>query len=369
MAEIRVPTELLPADGRFGSGPSKVPNRAVEALASIAPELLGTSHRQARVRDQVARLRGGLAEFFGLPDGYEVVLGNGGTTAFWEAAVFGLIRDRAQLASFGEFGSKFAKAVAAAPFLSDPTVVKGEPGSAALLSAENGVDVYGTPHNETSTGVAVPVKRVGGDALMLHDATSAAGGLDFDPADTDVYYLAPQKGLASDGGLWIALMSPAALARVEEIAATGRYIPEFLSLSTAVDNSRKEQTYNTPALATIFLAAEQVDAMNAAGGLAQAAARCADSASRLYTWADKSPYAEPFVTDVDLRSNVVATIDFGEDVDAKELAKVLRANGILDTEPYRKLGRNQLRIAMYPAVDPADVSALTESIDYVVERL
>ncbi|MGH8877091.1 MAG: phosphoserine transaminase [Stackebrandtia sp.] len=369
MAEIRIPTDLLPADGRFGCGPSKVPAAAVEALAAAAPGFLGTSHRQARVRDEVARLRAGLAEFFALPDGYEVVLGNGGTTAFWEAAVFGLVRDRAQIASFGEFGAKFAKAVSAAPFLGDPTIVKAEPGTAAYLSAEDGVDVHATPQNETSTGVAVEVRRVPGDSLMLHDATSAAAGLDVDLNQTDAYYLAPQKGLASDGGLWIAIMSPAALSRVEEIAASGRYVPEFLNLATAVDNSRKEQTYNTPALATIFLAAEQLDAMNAAGGLAAAAKRCADSASRLYGWADASDSAQPFVTDPALRSNVVATIDFADSIDAKQLAKVLRANGVLDTEPYRKLGRNQLRIAMYPAIDPEDISALTACIDYAVERL
>ncbi|ADD40271.1 phosphoserine transaminase [Stackebrandtia nassauensis] len=369
MADIRIPTNLLPADGRFGSGPSKVPAAAITALAQAAPDFLGTSHRQARVRDQVARLRRGLSDFFRLPDGYEVVLGNGGTTAFWEAAVFGLVRETAQVASFGEFGAKFAKAIKTAPFVGDPTVITAEPGTAAYLSQQDGVDVYATPHNETSTGVAIDVKRVPGDGLMLHDATSAAGGLNFDVTETDVYYLAPQKGLASDGGLWIALMSPAALTRVEQIAASGRYIPEFLNLSTAVDNSRKEQTYNTPALATIFLAAEQVDTMNAAGGLDAAAARCADSADRLYTWAEKSPVASPFVTDPNLRSNVVATIDFADSVDAKELAKVLRANGVLDTEPYRKLGRNQLRIAMYPAIDPDDISALTACVDHVIDRL
>ncbi|MGH8794675.1 MAG: phosphoserine transaminase, partial [Stackebrandtia sp.] len=350
-------------------GPSKVPYAAISRLATAAPDFMGTSHRQARVRDQVARLRRGLASFFNLPDGYEVVLGNGGTTAFWEAAVFGLVRDRAQVASFGEFGAKFAKAVAAAPFLGEPTVVKAEPGQAAYLEAAEYVDVYGTPQNETSTGVAIPVRRVAGEGLMLHDATSAAAGLPVDLTQTDVYYFAPQKGLASDGGLWIAIMSPAALARVEEISASGRYIPEFLSLATAVDNSRKEQTYNTPALATIFLAAEQVDRLNAAGGLDAAAARCDDSAERLYLWAEKSRFASPFVTDASIRSNVVATVDFDESVDAKVVAKTLRANGVLDTEPYRKLGRNQLRIAMYPAIDPADVTALTDCIDYIVERL
>ena len=368
---IEIPANLKPADGRFGSGPSKVRQEAVAALQSAAPGFLGTSHRQAPVKDQVARLRRGIAQLFSLPDGYEVVLGNGGTTAFWEVAAFGLIRDRAQVASFGEFGSKFAKALQTAPFLGEPTVRKAEPGSAPSLEAEAGVDAYGTPHNETSTGVAVPVRRVAGaeGALMLHDATSAAAGIEIDVTQSDVYYFAPQKGLASDGGLWIALMSPAAIARAEEIKASGRYIPAFLDLMTAIDNSRKEQTYNTPALATIFLAAEQVDWINAHGGLSWSAKRCAESAATIYGWAERSTFATPYVKDAALRSPVVATIDFDDPVDASVVAKVLRANGIVDTEPYRKLGRNQLRIAMYPAVDPADVEALTGCIDHVVERL
>jgi phosphoserine aminotransferase len=369
---IEIPANLKPADGRFGSGPSKVRQEAVTALQAAAPGFLGTSHRQAPVRDQVARLRRGIAQLFNLPDGYEVVLGNGGTTAFWEVAAFGLVRDRAQLASFGEFGSKFVKAVQTAPFLGDPTVRKSEPGSAPTLEAEAGVDAYATPHNETSTGVAVPVKRVEGadqDALMLHDATSAAAGIEIDVTESDVYYFAPQKGLASDGGLWIALMSPAALARAEEIQASGRYIPAFLDLVTAIDNSRKEQTYNTPSLATVFLAAEQVDWINAHGGLSWSAKRCAESAAAIYGWADRSSFATPYVADPALRSPVVATIDFADLVDASAVAKVLRANGIVDTEPYRKLGRNQLRVALYPAVDPADVEALTGCIDHVVKRL
>ncbi len=369
---IEIPANLKPADGRFGSGPSKVRQEAVTALQAAAPGFLGTSHRQAPVRDQVARLRRGIAQLFNLPDGYEVVLGNGGTTAFWEVAAFGLVRDRAQLASFGEFGSKFVKAVQTAPFLGDPTVRRSEPGSAPTLEAEAGVDAYATPHNETSTGVAVPVKRVEGadqGALMLHDATSAAAGIEIDVTQSDVYYFAPQKGLASDGGLWIALMSPAALARAEEIQASGRYIPAFLDLVTAIDNSRKEQTYNTPSLATVFLAAEQVDWINAHGGLSWSAKRCAESAAAIYGWADRSSFATPYVADPGLRSPVVATIDFADSVDASAVAKVLRANGIVDTEPYRKLGRNQLRVALYPAVDPADVEALTGCIDHVVERL
>jgi phosphoserine aminotransferase len=369
---IRIPDDLKPADGRFGCGPSKVRPESVSALAGVATTYLGTSHRQKTVRDQVARLRRGIAEFFSLPEGYEVVLGNGGTTAFWEVATFGLIRDRAQFASFGEFGAKFASSVKAAPFLGEPTVRKADPGSAPALVAEAGVDAYGTPHNETSTGVAVPIKRVAGaddGALLLVDATSGAGGLDVDVRETDVYYFAPQKCFGSDGGIWIALMSPAALARATEIKESGRYIPGFLDLVTAIDNSRLEQTYNTPALATIFLAAEQTDWMLTQGGLAWATKRTAESAGVVYGWAERSSVATPFVSDPALRSNVVATVDFAEGVDASAVAKVLRANGIVDTEPYRKLGRNQLRIALFPAVDPSDVDALTACVDYVVERL
>ncbi|MGN9905995.1 phosphoserine transaminase [Phytohabitans sp. LJ34] len=369
---IRIPDDLKPADGRFGCGPSKVRPESVSALAGVATTYLGTSHRQKTVRDQVARLRRGIAEFFSLPEGYEVVLGNGGTTAFWEVATFGLIRDRAQFASFGEFGAKFAASVKAAPFLGEPTVRKADPGSAPTLEAEAGVDAYGTPHNETSTGVAVPIKRVAGaddDALLLVDATSGAGGLDVDVRESDVYYFAPQKCFGSDGGIWIALMSPAALARATEIKQSGRYIPGFLDLVTAIDNSRLEQTYNTPALATIFLAAEQTDWMLGQGGLSWAAKRTAESAAIVYGWAERSSVATPFVSDPALRSNVVATVDFADGVDASAIAKVLRANGIVDTEPYRKLGRNQLRVALFPAVEPSDVDALTACIDYVVERL
>jgi phosphoserine aminotransferase len=371
VSTIRIPDELKPADGRFGCGPSKVRPEAVEALSRTGTGYLGTSHRQKTVRDQVARLRRGLAELFGLPEGYEVVLGNGGTTAFWEVAAFGLIRDRAQFASFGEFGAKFAKAVKDAPFLGEPTVRKADPGSAPAFTAEAGVDAYCTPHNETSTGVAVPVRRVAGDpgALMLHDATSAAGGLDVDVRESDAYYFAPQKNFASDGGLWIALLSPAALARATEIKESGRYIPAFLDLVTAIENSRLEQTYNTPALATIFLAAAQTEWMLGQGGLAWAAKRTAESAGIVYGWAERSAVATPFVTDPALRSNVVATIDFADGVDAAAIAKALRANGIVDTEPYRKLGRNQLRVALFPAIEPADVEALTTCVDYVIDRL
>jgi len=369
---ISIPQDLLPVDGRFGSGPSKVRPEGVEALNAVSKTFLGTSHRQRTVKDQVARLRQGIAQFFGVPDGYEVIISNGGTSAFWETAVFGLIRAHAQVAEFGEFGGKFRKAIADAPFLSDPTVREAPGGQAAFLSAEAGVDVYGSVHNETSTGVAVPVQRVAGadpGALLLTDATSGAGALDVDLTQTDAYYFAPQKAFGSDGGLWIALLSPAALERAAEIKATGRYIPQFLDLVTAIEQSRLEQTYNTPALATVFLAAEQTDWMNAQGGLAWATKRSAESAGAIYGWADRSAYATPFVTDPALRSNAVATIDFAGEVDAAVLAKTLRANGIVDTEPYRKLGRNQLRIALYPTVDPADVEALTRCIDYVVERL
>ena len=370
--QIRIPDDLKPVDGRFGSGPSKVRPEGVEALAGVAKTLMGTSHRQKTVKDQVARLRRGIGDFFSLPDGYEVIISNGGTSAFWETAAFGLIRDKAQFAEFGEFGAKFAKAVRDAPFLAEPTVHKAPGGSAAYLTAEAGVDAYASVHNETSTGVAVPVKRVRGadpGALLLTDATSGGGSLEVDLTETDVYYLAPQKAFGSDGGLWIALMSPAAIERAHEIKASGRYIPQFLDLVTAIEQSRLEQTYNTPALATVFLAAEQVDWMNAQGGLGWAAKRSAESAAAIYGWAERSAVATPFVTDPALRSHAVATIDFAERVDAATIAKVLRANGIVDTEPYRKLGRNQLRVALYPTVDPADVEALTRCIDFVVERL
>ncbi|MCW2505412.1 MAG: phosphoserine aminotransferase [Actinomycetia bacterium] len=368
--QITIPADLLPADGRFGCGPSKVRPEAVAALAGVATTYLGTSHRQATVRNEVARVRRGLAQLFSLPEGYEVVLGNGGTTAFWEAAVFGLIKDRAQFLTFGEFGSKFAKAAKIAPFLGDPSVISSEPGDAPEFQLEDGIDLYGTPQNETSTGVAIPVTRVTGtDALTVHDATSAAGGLDVDITQSDVYYFAPQKCFASDGGIWFAIMSPAAIERVGQVTATGRYIPAFLDLQTAIDNSRLEQTYNTPALSTLYLMGEQLDWFNGNGGLSWAAGRSAESASALYGWAEQSQFATPYVKDPEKRSNVVGTIDFDPSVDAKAVAKVLRANGIVDTEPYRKLGRNQLRIAMFPAVDPADVTTLTRAIDYVVSQL
>jgi phosphoserine aminotransferase len=369
---IQIPADLKPADGRFGSGPSKVRPAQVEALASVATTYLGTSHRQKTVRTEVKRLRDGISTLFALPEGYEVILGNGGSTAFWDAATFGLIEDRAQFLSFGEFGSKFAAAAKEAPHLGDPTVIKSEPGDAPEFAAESGIDVYATPHNETSTGVAITPRRVVGaddGSLLVVDATSAAGGLAVDIAETDVYYFAPQKCFASDGGLWIAVMSPAAIARVARIKESGRWTPAFLDLQIAIDNSRLEQTYNTPALATIFLAAEQTDWFNAQGGLTWCAQRTAESSSTLYTWAEKTDYTTPYVADPAKRSAVVGTIDFNDEVDATLVAKALRANGIVDVEPYRKLGRNQLRVAMFPAVEPSDVAALTACIDHVVASL
>ena len=372
VSAITIPADLLPADGRFGSGPSKVRAEQVEYLASIGRTVLGTSHRQKPVKDLVKRVRQGLTSFFALPDGYEVVLGNGGSTCFWDIAAFNLVRDRAQHLAFGEFSSKFATVTKNAPFLGEPTVVKGEPGTLPAPSAEAGVDVYAWAHNETSTGVMAPVRRVEGadeGALVLVDATSGAGGLPVDVSQADVYYFAPQKSFASDGGLWLAVMSPAALARVEEIKGSGRWIPDFLDLTTAIDNSRKDQTYNTPAVATLAMLADQVEWLNGNGGLAWAAGRTADPSSRLYGWAERTAYTTPYVADPAARSQVVGTIDFSDAVDASAVAKVLRAHGIVDVEPYRKLGRNQLRVAMFPAVDPADVEALTACVDHVVEQL
>jgi phosphoserine aminotransferase len=369
---IVIPAELRPADGRFGSGPTKVRPEQVAALAAAGSDLLGTSHRQAPVRAVVQRVRDGLAELFALPDDYLVVLGNGGTTAFWDAAAFGLVGERAQHLSFGEFSAKFAKVTQSAPWLANPSVISSEPGTHPLARAEAGVDVYALTHNETSTGVAMPVRRVAGadpDSLVLVDATSAAGGIAVDPAEFDAYYFAPQKCFGSDGGLWLALLSPAAVERAGRIAASDRYIPEFLSLQVAIDNSRLQQTYNTPALATLIMLAEQVEWMLGRGGLAWTTERTATSSGLLYNWADKSPLATPFVADPAQRSPVVVTVDFADTVSATDLSGVLRANGIVDTDSYRKLGRNQLRIGTFPAVEPADVEALTACIDYVLERL
>jgi phosphoserine aminotransferase len=369
--DLQIPADLKPADGRFGCGPSKVRPEQLAALAGAGAALMGTSHRQAPVKSLVGRVRAGLAELFALPTGYQVVLGNGGTTAFWDAAAFSLVRGRALHLTYGEFSAKFAESTRGAPFLDEPVVISAEPGSAPTPRTDPSCDVLAWAHNETSTGVAVPVQRPQNTAgqLVLIDATSGAGGLPLDPRQADAYYFAPQKGFASDGGLWIALMSPDALERIAELAVADRWIPPFLSLATAVDNSLKEQTYNTPAVATLFLMAEQIDWMLGLGGLDACVARTADSSSRLYGWAEKSPYATPFVADPAHRSQVVGTIDLADSVDAAAVAKTLRANGIVDTEPYRKLGRNQLRIGMFPAVDPDDVQALTACIDWVVERL
>ena len=386
MPTVTIPADLLPADGRFGCGPSKVRQAQLDHLATAGAALMGTSHRQAPVKQLVGRVRSGLSDLFRLPDGYEVVLGNGGSTAFWDAAAYSLIAQRSAHASFGEFGAKFVGA-ASAPHLLAPHVQTANPGERpsdedfdALAVA--GVDVVAYPHNETSTGVMAPVRRIGGlafggtvvpgdasDVLTVVDGTSAAGGVDFDAVATDVYYFAPQKNFAADGGLWLALLSPAAIERVERIAASDRYIPEFLSLKNAIDNSRLDQTLNTPALGTLLLLENQVEWINANGGLAWADARTKESSNALYDWAAASSYAMPFVTDPTHRSQVVVTIDFDETVDAAAVASALRENGVVDTDPYRKLGRNQLRVATFTAVDPDDVRQLIRSIEYVVEAL
>lgn len=375
---ITIPDELLPADGRFGAGPARIRKAQVEALTAAAAEVLGTSHRQAPVKNLVARIRTGLAELFDLPAGYEVVLGNGGSTAFWDVAAFGLVRERAGHATFGEFGQKFAKATDEAPHLQDSLIVKAEPGTSAIPSPASfgdpnaTADVYAWPHNETSTGVATTIARPEGideDALVVIDATSGAGGLPVDITETDVYYFAPQKNMGSDGGLWVAIMSPKAIARAEEIKKSGRWIPSSLDLVTAIENSRKDQTYNTPAVATLLLLAEQIEWINGNGGLEWATARTRETSGLVYDWADAAEVAHPFVDNPEDRSSVVTTIDFDESVDAAALASVLRANGIIDVEPYRKLGRNQLRIATFVSVDPDDVKALLASLDFVISAL
>ncbi|MET0133592.1 MAG: phosphoserine transaminase [Kibdelosporangium sp.] len=368
---LQLPAALKPSDGRFGCGPSKVRPEQLRRLAAEGAALMGTSHRQKPVKNLVGRVRSGLRELFALPDGYEVVLGNGGTTAFWDAAAFGLVRAKAQHFTNGEFSSKFAKVTNEAPFLDDSIVIKAEPGTAPEITYSPGADLVGWAQNETSTGVAMPVIRPAGSdsALIAVDATSGAAGLPVRASEFDVYYFAPQKSFAADGGLWIALMSPAALERVAEIDASDRWVPEFLSLPTALDNSVKDQTYNTPAVATLFLLAEQIDWLNGNGGLDWAVARTKDSSSRLYDWADETAYTTPYVADPAHRSQVVGTIDFAEDVDAAAVAKALRANGIVDVEPYRKLGRNQLRVAMFPAIEPDDVTALTKCVEWVVDQL
>jgi phosphoserine aminotransferase len=368
---LQLPTDLLPKDGRFGAGPSKVSASHLDALAATGTSLMGTSHRQAPVKNLVGRVREGLGTFFNLPDGYQIVMGNGGATAFWDIATFGLIREKSQHLAFGEFSSKFASSVSAAPWLSAPSIIKSEPGSRPEAVAEDGVDAYAWAHNETSTAVMAPVHRVAGaddGALILIDATSGAGGLPVDLADVDVYYFAPQKCFASDGGVWFAAMSPAALDRAAEIAASGRYIPPFFDLPTAIDNSSKNQTYNTPSLATYFLMAQQLDWMLAEGGLDGMVRRTTASSDALYGWAEQTAYTTPYVAEPSHRSLVIGTIDFDDTIDAAAIAATLRANGIVDTEPYRKLGRNQLRIAMYPAIDASDVEALTACVDYIVEH-
>ncbi len=368
---LQIPADLKPADGRFGAGPSKIQTSHLDALAATGAGLMGTSHRQAPVKNTVGRVREGLATLFGLPEGHEVVLGNGGATAFWDIATFGLIERKSQHLSFGEFSSKFAKAAEQAPWLDAPSIIKSDPGTRPDAVAEAGVDVYAWAHNETSTAVMAPVVRPEGaddGALVLVDATSGAGGLPVDLTQVDAYYFAPQKCFASDGGLWIAIMSPAALERAQRIGASERHVPAFFDLPTAIDNSAKNQTYNTPSVATLFLMAEQLDWMNSLGGIKGMVERTTESSNALYGWAERTSYTTPYVADPPHRSLVIGTIAFDDAIDAAAVAKTLRANGIVDTEPYRKLGRNQLRIAMYPAVDPADVEALTACIDWVVEN-
>ncbi len=370
---IVIPADLLPDDGRFGCGPSKIRPEQIDALVAAQNTILGTSHRQPAVKNLVGSVRSGLTSLFGLPHGWEIVLGNGGSTVFWDVATFGLIRDRSQHLVFGEFSSKFADASAAAPHLGQPTVITSDTGSHPMASAEDGIDLYALTHNETSTGVAMQLTRPAGtsaeSALVAVDATSAAGGLTWDPAEVDVYYFAPQKCFASDGGLWLAACSPAAVERIETIASSDRWRPASLDLGIALDNSKLNQTYNTPALATLVMLDAQVRWMNDNGGLPFAAGRSAQSAATLYGWAVASRYATPFVVDAEKRSNVVGTIDLDEGIDATTVSAVLRANGILDTDSYRKLGRNQLRIGMFPSIDPSDVEALTRCIDHVVGAL
>jgi phosphoserine aminotransferase len=368
-APLQIPAAIKPADGRFGCGPSKVRPEQLAHLAGAGSAVMGTSHRQAPVKQLVGRIRAGLGELFALPDGYEVVLGNGGTTAFWDAAAAGLVRERALHLTFGEFSQKFATVTKGAPFLQDPIVVAAEPGDAPEPTSDPAADAVAWAHNETSTGAMVPVERPDGEGLVLIDATSGAGGLPLDARQADAYYFAPQKSFAADGGLWLALLSPAAIERIEELSSADRWIPESLSLATALENSRKDQTYNTPAVATLFLLADQIEWMLGLGGLDGCVARTRANSDHLYGWAHDSAFATPFVRDPAKRSLVVGTIDFADEVDAAAVAATLRANGIVDTEPYRKLGRNQLRIGLFPAIDLADVQALTACIDWVVDQM
>ncbi|WP_203653136.1 phosphoserine transaminase [Demequina activiva] len=369
--DLTIPSHLLPQDGRFGSGPSRVRDAQLQALMAAQPGVLGTSHRQAPVKDVVGAIREGLAQFYSLPDGYEVILGNGGASSFWDAAAFSLVESRAQHCAFGEFGSKFAAVTASAPFLEPSEIRTAEPGEVAVPEAHEGIDVYAWPHNETSTGAMAPVQRPAGagDALTVIDGTSAAGGLALDATQADVYYFSPQKSFGSDGGLWFALVSPAAIERIERIAGSGRWIPPTLDLATALENSRQNQTLNTPAVATLVMMNAQIEWLNDNGGMSFATGRTSESARRVYRWADGSPYAETFVTSHSNRSSVVATVDLRHPLDSVEIRSILKANGVVDIDPYRKLGRNQIRVGMFPAVDPDDVSALTGCIDWIVERL
>jgi phosphoserine aminotransferase len=366
----KIPADLLPRDGRFGSGPSKIRPEQIAALSADASTYLGTSHRQATVKNKVGEVRDGLTSLFALPDGYEVLLGNGGTTCFWDAATFHLIAEQSQHLSFGEFSSKFASAAKEAPHIKDPLIIASEVGTHPVAVADESVDLYALTHNETSTGVMMPIERpAGATGLVAVDATSGAGGLPVDPTQFDCYYFAPQKSFGSDGGLWLALCSPAAVERIETLAASGRWTPAFFDLKIALDNSRLNQTYNTPALATLHLMASQIKWFNDNGGLSFSTGRSRQSAEILYTWAEASDFATPFVKNPKDRSNVVGTIDFHEDIDANQIATILRANGVVDTDPYRKLGRNQLRIAMFPSVDPEDVASLCASINWIVGNL
>ena len=366
--DFKIPTELLPQDGRFGCGPSKVRPEQLEAVMARMTSVMGTSHRQAPVKNIVGSVREGLTSLFDLPAGWEIVMGNGGSTVFWDVATFGLIRERSHHLVFGEFSSKFAEASAAAPHLADPIIVSSDPGTHPASASDASCDIYAYPHNETSTGVAMSPVRPAKDGLVVVDATSAAGGLMWDPSQVDVYYFAPQKCFASDGGLWLAACSPAAIERIREIKATKRWMPASLDLSIALDNSVANQTYNTPALATLIMLDEQVKWINSNGGLSWAASRCAESARNMYSWAESRAFATPFVANPAQRSDVVATIDI-DGVDANQISAILRANGVVDTDSYRKLGRNQIRVGMFPAIDPADISALTACIDVVVDHL
>ena len=364
-----LPADLIPADGRFGCGPSKVRPEQLQAIVDGGRDIIGTSHRQPAVKNLVGSVREGLADLFSLPEGYEIILSLGGATAFWDAATFGLIEKKSGHLSYGEFSSKFAKASKQAPWLDEPTIVEAPAGDAPEPQAMEGCDVIGWAHNETSTGAMVPIVRPEGSdgSLIVIDATSGAGGLPVDIADTDGFYFSPQKCFDSDGGLWFAAMSPAAMERIAKIKNSGRFIPAFLDLQTAVENSLKNQTYNTPAVGTMLMLDNQVKWMNDNGGLDGMVKRTTASSDALYSWAQNRAETTPYVTDEAKRSLVVGTIDFDDSVDAAVLAKVLRANGILDVEPYRKLGRNQLRIGMFPAIDSQDIVTLTKAIDHVLD--